>query len=125
MLFERGQKFHIKNAEYFVEIVAKMNGSQGIHKRYPSEDHCDVLINGAKAFMSESQLMIFLRGQKKEEKKPEVVEPPKQEFPDNQFKVIDKPDNTKVKIVDKETEDIIAKSKIKPEKKGGLFQWKK
>jgi len=110
MLFNRGQKFHIKNAEFFITIEGSMNGSQGIHKKYPSENHYNIDINGGKTFISESQLMRILNAQKKEEKKAPVIVKPVVEV---------KPEIKE----DKEKEDIIEESKITP-KKRGLFSWK-
>ena len=105
MLFERGQKFHVKNAEFFITIEGGMSGAQGIHKAYPNENHYNVDVNGSKFFISESQLLHWLQSTQPE-KEPEK---PKEE----------------PKPIQPKPEEIIEKTKVKEEKKGGRFPWQK
>lgn len=120
MRFQRGQKFHIKNAEYLITIEGGMSGAQGIHRRYPNQDHYTVNINGSRMFISELQLVLFMRGQKKEVEQV-VLEKP----------VIDVEAEKKKKEIEslakqrKVESEMIDKTEVKPEKKGGFLRWKK
>ena len=120
MLFNRGQKFHVKNAEFFITIEGSMNGSQGIHRRYPSENHYDIDINGSRSFMSESQLLHLLKSNinKTEEENAKIKE---EEIKKEEAK--QKQIEKETKIEEKKDEEIIAERIVKPVKKG-LFSWK-
>ena len=75
MLFDTGQKFHIKNADIFIEIDNRYIGSQGIHIKHKDENHYDVYLNGSQMIIPESSLVTLLTA---EADKPEikVVGPP-------------------------------------------------
>lgn len=60
MLFKRGDKFSVK-CEFDIEILTSQSGAQGIHRKYPDIDHCDVTIDGREYFLPETLIALFLQ----------------------------------------------------------------